>query len=143
MYVILEAHHRYDDDAVEDLWSFISRVYAVHPKLIVAAQNPDVIATVRITLVAWQRRHAYVQQRSQHCHRVDSSNDSVPPAWISELCQKFDLPEASSMFPPDSTMQEPVIDTSQLLPFDFDFDSMDWSFWEDSSLDAALYDIDP
>lgn len=133
MYIVLEAHHRYDTDAVEDLWSLISRFYAVHPKLKTAVQSPDIVATVRITLVAWQRRQAYVQHRSQQW-QVGSIDDS-PPAWISELCQKFELPEISSMSAP---VQVPVLDTSQLLPFDFDFDSIDWSFWEDSSLDMAL-----
>jgi hypothetical protein len=143
VYVILEAHHRYDDDAVDDLWSLIGRVYVVHPKLMVAVHNPDIITTVRITLIAWQRRQTYKQHRSNHCQCVDSSNDSVPPAWISELCQKFDLPEVSSTFAAESMVQEPVIDTSQPSHFDFDFESMDWSFWENSSLEAALYDIDP
>ena len=138
MYVILEAHHRYDDDAVENLWSLISRVYAVHPKLKMAVHNPDIVATVRITLVAWQKRHAYMQQ-----HSIDSASHSALSAWISELCQKFDLPEVSSTSAPDSGIQKSVIDTSQLLPFEFDFDSMDWPLWEDLSLDAALYNIHP
>jgi hypothetical protein len=142
VYIILEAHHRYDDDAVEDLWSLIGRVYTVHPKIMVAVHNPDITATVRITLVAWQRRHAYLQHGSQDRHRVNPSNDCVPPAWISELCQKFDLPEVCSAFSPNSTMQKSVIDANQLLPFEFDFELMDWSFWEDLSLDAALYDTD-
>lgn len=138
MYIILEAHHRYNDDAVEVLWSLISRVYAVHPKLNkAAAYTPDIMATVRITIAAWQKRHSYVQHMSHH-----SSNGSVPPTWISALCEKFDLPEVGSISAPDSMMvQEPMIDTSQLLPFDFDFDLMDWSFWEESTLDAASCDL--
>ena len=139
--MILEAHHRYDDDAVEDLWSLIGRVYAVHPRFMGVVHNPDIVATVRITVAAWQRRYAHVQRKVQERLHIES-NDSTPPAWISELCQKFDLPEVTSTLPTDLMTPETLIDTSQLLPFDFDFDSMDWSFWQDASLDAAFDQVD-
>lgn len=111
-------------------------MYAVHPRLVTAVNSPDVNAAVRITLAAWQRRLAHVQHKSQKRNGVSQLDDSVTPTWISDLCQKFDLPAITSMSS-DLMMQEPVIDPSHLLPSDFDFDSMDWSFWENSYLDGA------
>jgi len=137
VYIILEAHHRFDDDAVADLWSLIGRVYINHPRLMTAVHHPDIASIVRITLVAWERRYTHILQR---CHNVGLLNESEPPPWILELRRKFDLPEVNSTLAPDSTALEPAMDVSQLLPPDFDFDSIDWSFWENSHLDAALYD---
>lgn len=142
MYIILEAHHRYDDDAVEEIWSLIGRVYDVHPKLKLAIQNPDVVATVHITLAAWQRRHSYLQHQPQRMYQLNSVDSSVAPAWISELRQKFDIPEMNSTPALDTTMQGPLLDASQLLPFDFDFNSMDLSFWDSANMDESLYDFD-
>lgn len=39
----------------------------------------------------------------------------------------------------DATAQEPAIDASQLLPLDFDFDVIDWTFWENWHVNATLY----
>lgn len=142
MYIILEAHHRFDDDAVTELWSLIGRVYVNHPKLMIAVHHPDVASIVRITLVAWQRHYAHIRQRCQQRHNVDLLDESEPPPWILELRRKFDLPEVNSAFAPDATAGEPAIDASQLLPPDFDFDSIDWSFWENQHLDAALFETE-
>lgn len=57
-----------------------------------------------------------------------------------ELRRNFDLPEASSIFAPDLIAREPAIDADQLLSPDFDFDSIDWSFWENPHLNAAVYE---
>lgn len=140
MYIILEAHHRFDDDAVVDLWSLIGRVYVSHPRLMVAVHHPDIASIVRITLVAWQRHYTHIQQRDQQRHNLNLLEQSEPPSWILELRRKFDPTEVDSTLAPDSTAQEPAVDTSQLLPPDFDFDSIDWSFWENADLDAALYE---
>lgn len=142
VYIILEAHHRFDDDAVANLWSLISRVYVIHPSLINAVHRPDIASIARITLVAWQRRYAHIQQQCQQRHNFDLLNESQPPPWILELRRKFELPDVDSTLGADSTEREPVIDASQLLPLDFDFDLIDWSFWEDPHLDAALYEAD-
>lgn len=143
MYIILEAHHRFEDDAVADLWSLIGRVYLHHPKLMTAVHHPDIASIVQITLAAWLKRYMHIRQRhqqSQQRHRVDSLNESEPPPWIQELRQKFDLPEVDSTSAADPTAREPAIDASQLLTPDFDFDLIDWSFWENSNLDAALFE---
>ncbi len=103
-----------------------------------AVHHPDINSIVQITLVAWQRRHAHIRQRCQQRHTVDLSNESDPPPWIQELRRKFDLPEVNPISAPDSTAREPAFDPSQLLPPDFDFDSIDWSFWENPQMDAAL-----
>jgi hypothetical protein len=121
------------------LWSLIGRVYAVHPKLKVSVHSPDIISMVQITLVAWQRRLAYLQHSSQSHFSTDSPNKIEPPTWISELSEKFDLPVVSPTLPVNSTTQETVSSKGQNLNgFDFDFDSIDWSLWEKSSLDMAF-----
>ena len=140
MYIILEAHHRFDDDSVADLWSLIGRVYINHPRLMIAVHHPDLASIVHITLVAWQRRHTHIRQQCQQRHNFNQLKESESPPWILELRRKLDLPEVNSTLAPDSTAQEPAIDASQLLPPDFDFDLIDWSFWENPHLDAALYD---
>lgn len=107
-----------------------------------AVNHPDIASIVRITLVAWQRHHSYIRQRGQQGRNFDPPNEPEPPPWILELRRNFDLPEAVSTFAPDLNAQEPVIDAGQLLPPDFDFDLIDWSFWENPHLNAALYETD-
>ena len=144
MYIILEAHHRFADDAVVDLWSLIGRIYAIHPKLMHAVHRPDIAPIVQITLAAWQKRYAHLQQRFQHSSPTDPLNEPSPPPWLSELRRKFEPPAATSTLAPDATVREPVGAASPLLPLNFDFDSIDWSLWADldfdSNFDPAAYE---
>ena len=139
VYIILEAHHRFDNDTVEELWLLIGKVHAHHPTLMTAVSRPDIASIARITMVAWQRRHAYVQQRYQQRCNTNLLNEPEVPSWVQELRQKLDLPQVDPMPAPDATAREPAFDASQLLPLDFDFDVIDWKFWETSHADATLY----
>ncbi len=105
-----------------------------------AAHRPDIASIARITLAAWQKRYAYTQERYQRDATVSIMNKSKPPSWIIELRRNFDLPDISSADAPESMSSEPVADANQLLPQDFDFDTMDWSFWVDPQLDTVLYE---
>lgn len=108
-----------------------------------AVHHPDIASIVQITLAAWQRRYMRLRQRHQRSQQrlsVELLSESETPLWIQELRQKFDLPELESTFAADPTARDPAIDTSQLLPPGFDFDAIDWSFWENSNLDAALFE---
>ena len=130
------------DDDVANLWTLIGRVYLGHPKLMTAVHHPDVVSIVRMTLVAWQRRHTHMQQQCQQPQDVDmlSATETLP--WIVELRRNFNIPEEQPTHAPDSTAKETAVDFSQLLPPDFDFDSIDWSVWQDPNLDASLYETD-
>jgi hypothetical protein len=139
VYIILEAHHRFDNDTVEELWLLIGKVYIHHPTLMTAASRPDIACIARITLVAWQRRHTHVQQRYQQRRNTDLVNELEVPSWVRELRQKLDLPHVDRMPAQDATAPEPTFDASQLLPLDFDFDVIDWTFWETSRADTTLY----
>jgi hypothetical protein len=138
VYIILEAHHRFEDDAVADIWSLIRRVYEFHPELTTAVHRPEIVSVARITVAAWQRRHAYIM--CQQRNNVDLSGDYEPPQWISEVCRKFDFPLVNTAFAASSTTHEYPFDTGQLLLSDFDFDSIDWSFWHEVQRDAASYE---
>ena len=137
MYVILEAHHRFMDDDVANLWTLIGRVYLGHPKLMTAVHHPDVVSIVQMTLAAWQIRHTHMQQQRRQVQDVDMLNATETPPWIVELRRNFNIPEEQSTHAPDSTATEPAVDFSQL-----DFDLIDWSVWEDPNLDASLYEIE-
>ena len=139
MYVILEAHHRFIDNDVTNLWTLIGRVYLGHPKLMTAIHHPDVVSIVQMTLVAWQRRYTYMRHK---CQDVDVVNATETPLFIVELRRNFNVPEQNPAHASDLMATEPAVDFSQLLPPDFDFDSIDWSVWEDPNLDASLYDTD-
>ncbi|MCJ1476236.1 hypothetical protein MMC13_004902 [Lambiella insularis] len=141
-YIILEAYHRYNDDIVMNLWSLIGRIYAIHPMMTSALQRPDIASIVQLTLVAWQRRQTFAQQRSQQRYDANSLNECQPPSWILELRRKLDLPEVNLIPKPDSAMGESVADEIPLLPLDFDFDSIDWSFWENQYLGTASFEAD-
>lgn len=123
------------DDDVANLWTLIGRVYLGHPKLMTAIHHPDVVSIVQMTLVAWQRRYTHVQQQ---CQDVDMLDATETPPWIVELRRDFNIPEELATHAPT----EPAVDFSQLLPPDFDFDSIDWSVWQDPNLDASLYETD-
>ena len=134
MYIILEAHHRFDNDAVADLWSLIRRVYAIHPELTTAIHRPEIAHIAHIALAAWQRRDEYLRQQRD----FDLQSEYESPQWILDLRRKFDVPHGNESFATDPAEQRPAIDASQLLPLDFDFDSIDWSFWDEMQLDLAL-----
>lgn len=139
MYVVLEAHHRFDNDDVENLWSLIGRVYLGHPKIMTAVHHPDVISIVQMTLAAWQRRHTYILQKD---HNFMGASHSVTPSWITELRQRFNMPEEHPTVAPASTAGEPIVDVDQFLNPEIDFDSINWSVWEDPNLDASLFETD-
>lgn len=141
MYVILEAHHRFDNDAVVDLLSLIGKVYIHHPTLMTAVSHPDIASIAQITLAAWQKHHTYAQQQYQQRHDTRLLNESELPVWVQELQRKFDLPEVNPEPAPDRVVRESAIGASQLLPLDFDFDSINWSFWENLHMDTAMYDM--
>ena len=138
VYIVLEAHHRFDNDTVvEDLWSLIGKVYVHHSALMRAISRPDIASIARITLVAWQRRHTYLQQRGR---TIDLLNQSEVPSWIQELRQKLEpLDFVNPMPASDATAQQPTVDDNgQILPPDFNFDVIDWAFWENSHLNATF-----
>jgi len=138
VYIILEAHHRFDNDTVEDLWLLIGKVYVHHSTLMTAISGPDIAAIARITVVAWQRRQTYVQQQYQQRRNTHLLNESEVPSWVQELRQKLNCPEVDPTPAPDTTAQEPAIDPNQLLPLDFDFDVIDWTFWENLHVNGML-----
>lgn len=138
VYIILEAHSRFDSDAVEELWSLITKVYAVHPNLMTATHRSDITAVARITLAAWQKRHTHLLQQSRRDGMEDLSTADSPP-WIQELRRNFNIQDTSATIMTDQT---PAVDDDLFLPLDFDFDSIDWSFWEDPKhQDATLYEF--
>ena len=173
VYTILEAHHRAssaeEDATITEVWSLIRRVYAVHDTLTTAVQNPDIASIVRITLAAYQKRHAFILE--QYRQRCDTHTDAIrskaiiasesesgpedkpqPPEWIQDLCQKFDLllsdtavksstlEHASDTAATRATENEPTFEglSEGLVPTDFDFDVIDWSYWENVGLDSIV-----
>ena len=119
VYIILEAHHRYDSDAVVELWSLLGRVFINHPTLMTAASRSDIAPIARITLAAWWRQHLRDESRS-------------PPQWIKELRQKSHLPEIDPRSGSLAAGHPRTNDDHQGCPtdLDFDFDLIDWSFWD-------------
>ncbi|KAH8899095.1 hypothetical protein GQ53DRAFT_802469 [Thozetella sp. PMI_491] len=124
VYVILEAHHRLDDhNAAADLWDSIRKVYAIHPELKRAVHRAEVTSVARLTLAAWQKHNANIQQE----RLGNGSAEHEIPQWIVEISENFNLPHI------DSTNASPIV------PADFDFDMFDWSNWEESYLNTGLY----
>jgi hypothetical protein len=126
VYLILEAHQRYDDHQVVNLWSLIGRVYDVHPDLMTAVNRPEVTFVARITVAAWQRYDIRRRQRP-------GVNDAIAiedPEWIRQLCYNFNLPLTDSSATIEEVAQSSSSDAAQLLPTNFDFDMIDWSSWE-------------
>lgn len=130
MYVVLEAHHRFDSDTVADLWALIGRVYTTRPESENVIARPEMASIARITLAAWRRHASHMRQQR---------NEIEQPQWISDLCHNFDLPPVNSTLPTESPSLPLTPDTSMLLPVDFDFDVFDWSVWDDPALNAGLY----
>jgi hypothetical protein len=91
-----------------------------------AFSRSDIASIARITIVAWQRHYEHLQQRYQQRH--DAEPPEIP-AWMQQLRRKLDLPEIEAT---PAMALEPVVDINELLPMDFDFDVIDWNFWESS-----------
>ena len=89
--------------------------------------RPEVVSVAHITLVAWQKRPAGVR---------------VPqPEWITKLCRDFNLvaPEPTVSHNEDAAEQWQLRhDAAELLGVEFDFDSIDWSMWEELDMEARL-----
>lgn len=128
MYTVLEAHHRFNTDAVQGLLTLIGKVYLHHPTLMTALSRPGIASIARITIVAWQRHYSHLQERYQQRLGGDVDPPEVP-SWMQRLRQKLDLPIID---PTPAMAQEPGVDVSELLPMNFDFDLIDWNFWENS-----------
>jgi hypothetical protein len=115
VYVIIEAHHRAADPDVSSLWILINKVCKVHPKLIAAAERPDIIAIGRLIVLAWH-------QRQEHLHRL---HQPVEKPWCVETMEK------KLNF---TALGPKVSDTGSELGTDnrfaLDFDMIDWSAWE-------------
>ena len=127
MYLVLEAHQRYDDHRVVDLWSLIGRVYDAHPDLMTAANRPEVTFIARITVAAWQKYDIQMRQQRSGMHGAIAMET---PEWIRQLCYNFNLPLADSSATILEVAQSFSSDPAQLLSTNFDFDMIDWSFWE-------------
>ena len=126
VYIILEAHHRFDSDAVMDLWSLVGRVYVNHPTLMTAASRSDIAPIARITLAAWWRLHMM-------------NESTPPPQWIQGLLQKSHLPEIALKSGSSTVERQHRSNDNQDCLLDFDFDLIDWSFWENLHLEPASY----
>lgn len=128
MYVILEAHHRAEEDSVTDIWDVIRRLYAAHPDLKSARDNREFVFAARITLAAWHTRAVYLQKGF-------GENADVRPAWIMEICANFEL-TPPGLPVANGTMGENGIgggsDANAIyeMAMDFDFDLLDWTAWE-------------
>jgi hypothetical protein len=128
VYLVLEAHQRYDDHQVVDLWSLIGRVYDVHPDLMTAANRPEVIFIARITVAAWQKYDNQMRQKSSGVHGAIAIET---PEWIRQLCYNFNLPLTDSSATIEEVAQSCSPDSAALLlSTNFDFDMIDWSSWE-------------
>ena len=110
---------------------------------------------MHITLAAYHKRHVYILEQYRQCN-TNSLTESrsgygpelepQPPQWIQDLKQKLKLSERtepSTLFPePTAAASESIADDAGegLLPsdFDFDFDMIDWKFWENAGLDAVV-----
>jgi hypothetical protein len=127
VYLILEAHQRYDNHQVGDLWSLISRVYDVHPDLMTAVNRPEVTFIARITVAAWQKYDIEMREQRSGGHGAIAIET---PEWIRQLCYNFNLPPTDSLATIGEIAPSFNSDPAQLLSTNFDFNMIDWSSWE-------------
>lgn len=146
MYIILEAHHRFTDPSVADLWSLIQRVYAVHPEARSASERPEIAAVARITVAAWQQYDAHLQQQANSSAAMAGVAREIPE-WIAELCRNFGVQilkgqHGEKQQTAEESAQMGVLGVGEgdgsefLLPADFDFDMIDWSIWEEARMNG-------
>jgi hypothetical protein len=125
---------------VAELWSLIEQVYAVHPDAKKTAERPEIAAVARITVAAWHTYNAHVLQQQLGARSGASvAIAKQTPTWILELCQNFGLASHDSTIhaPEDTATPAGIgIDPSLFLPAEFDFDLIDWSIWEEISINT-------
>ncbi|KAF4977232.1 hypothetical protein FZEAL_6215 [Fusarium zealandicum] len=134
IYVILESYHRFDQDAVADLWSLIGKTYAAYPELTTTVHRQDIMFAARITSASWERYRAHIARQSP-------AVPLEPPSWILDLCHSFCLPRPGQT---SAEADEGVFpDASQLVDvMDFNFDTVDWAMWDESFTDQGLFMVD-
>lgn len=115
IYIIVEAHHRATVSEAATLWKLINRVSEVYPKVTIAMDRPEVYAIASLTLLAWQQRQEYLQQQQLE----------VQKPWCVERLERA-LSVSKSAENADQQNLTSELDSWE----DFDFDLIDWSFWE-------------
>ena len=115
VYIVIEAHHRAATIEASTLWMLINKVCELHPTLTTALGRPEVFAIARLIVLAWQQRQDYLQQRQEQLEK---------PWCVNELEHGLKPPSL------DRSGSDSAVGDLGSLGFDFDFDSIDWSYWE-------------
>ena len=113
VYIVIEAHHRAATAEAATLWTLINKVCELHPTLTTAVGRPEVYAIARLIVLAWQQRQDCLQERQEQAEK---------PWCVGELERALKPP------PSDGESSKSVVQDLGLL--DFDFDLIDWSYWE-------------
>ncbi|MCJ1284842.1 hypothetical protein MMC26_004179 [Xylographa opegraphella] len=158
VYVLIEAHRRFDTPRAEKLWELLSDVYAADPSLLELQEDRRKSYVVELMTVAWKARENFLAERQQHPQNtyrppqkpaflVDLENRLLNyiEAGKSEGSSKRKLDEAETLgstpakkpMPPlDTQARDVLMDNMSSSEFDpdtfaeIDYDAIDWSFWE-------------
>lgn len=87
----------------------------MYPKLTTAINRPEVYAIARLTLLAWQQRQECLQGQQLEVRK---------PWCVEQLEQALSVKKSAE----NADQQNLAVDMESLE--DFDFDMIDWSFWE-------------
>ena len=114
-YVIIEAHYCAATPEAASLWVLINDVCKVFPNLTVIPERPDVVATKRLIVLAWQPRQEHLQKLHGGVEKpwcVGKMEDE-----LKSFTQGPKVSETDSGWNTDSAAA-------------LDFDMIDWSAWE-------------
>jgi len=123
VYILIETYHRAATSEAVSLWKLVNRVCELHPRLSTATEYPEVYAVAHLVLRAWQHREEYLQAQQK----------DVEKPWC---VMKF----TSALSAPDESTFNTTNGLDDLA--DFDFDLIDWSFWETGRFDQVGHGTD-
>lgn len=149
VYVVIEARWKSNTRKAEQIWELLSEVYAANRGLSELSKDRRKAYAVELMVAAWKPRDKFLFEQSQ---RDDGYHPPKEPAFLVALevevakLKEADTTDQSKRKHDDAEIVDlpPVkksaisIDTQpQVVPmgdpaigqFDFDFDDVDWSFW--------------
>jgi hypothetical protein len=118
VYIVIEAHHRAATREAEGLWQLIGKVCEVHPKLMTAVHFPEVSAVARLAVLAWKQRRENWEKGTSG---VELTEKGLETPWYIDVFQR--------MLDGGKESEEAGEAAVGGLE-DFDFDLIDWDFWE-------------
>jgi hypothetical protein len=129
IYIILESHARYKDPQSQVLWELIDKVCTLQPQLSSAAIGfPEIYAVARLVDQAWRKREGSNDLTE---NERQSSLQITKPSCVTRFEKALGIENSTTEA--NGVGDQEGLDKELHEMEEFDFDLIDWSFWENGA----------